>query len=123
MDTIIPTPDEYYPHMNDEGVYVDNLKTKIKSVKCGCGTRTIFTSNISLKSHFKTNMHREWLILLNLEKENHLKELEKYKTLCVSQQKLIQTQQEILIKNETLIKQLKKKLSLIKTSNTLYELD
>ena len=47
MDTIIATPDEYYPHMNDEGVYVDNLKTKIKSVKCGCG-QELFLHPISV---------------------------------------------------------------------------
>ena len=123
MNTIIVTPDEYYPYMNSEGVYIDNLKTNVTSIRCGCGTNTIFTSNTKLKCHFKTNMHREWLILLNLEKDNHLKELEKYKSLCNSQKKIIQSQQEKIVKNETLIKQLKKKISLIKTSNTLYELD
>lgn len=128
MNTVAVTPDDYLPYMNSDGVYIDKISTQIKSIRCGCGTNTIFTTNSKLKSHFKTNIHREWLILLNLEKHNHLKELEKYKTLCNSQKKIIQSQQEIIVKNETLILQQQKKIHLNETElyklrSSLYDLD
>ena len=119
MNSPVNTPEDYLPCMNSDGTYIDKLPTN-SYIRCGCGTKTIFTTHSKLRTHFKTNIHREWLLLLNIEKNNHLKELEKFKSLCLSQRKIIQRQQESIITNETLILQQQKK---IKDNETeIYEL-
>jgi hypothetical protein len=123
MDAV-NVPERYFPYMNCEGQYIDTLPHTKDKIICGCGSETIFTKR-TLKYHFERNIHREWLLLLNQEKHNHLKQLDEYKSLYLSQKKLIQQQQEKIIMNETLILQLQTKIMNHETNlyDTLYNLD
>lgn len=123
MSVVVNVPDDYVPSMTTDGSYVDKLPIHFKSIKCGCGSKTIFLNKLNLKNHFKTNNHREWLLFMNSEKENHYKELQRCKSLCLSQQKIIQQQQEKIIRNETIILQQQEKINKIEFYNLTSNID
>ena len=114
-------PEVYYPTIDTMGNYVD--KPSNKQMHCGCGSRTLFDGTTKLRQHFKTNIHREWVILLNLEKNNHLSESIKYKSLCTTQQKIIQQQQQKITTYEVSMEQMQTKMRLYREETFINSLD
>ena len=74
--TIAVVADEYVPGVSTAGDYVDAVPGAAElgaGIICPCRTRrtpTTFRTAASLKQHFKTRRHIEWLAMLNADKAN-----------------------------------------------------
>lgn len=70
-------PALYHPRFDDATQkYVDDVPYRYVFEKnpagymCGCGSHTVFTTRERLMSHTKTNIHTQWVHLLNQEHQN-----------------------------------------------------
>ena len=75
--SLIVEPDIYTPSINEQGNYYDKHCSSVvikNGLRCPCGTRkidTIFYEISKLTIHCKTSKHhKEWIINLNLNKNN-----------------------------------------------------
>jgi hypothetical protein len=105
---IVETPAEYVPHLDHDGTYVDRVPLVVSQIgiKCGCGTKTIFTTRNSMITHTLTKRHKAWLMDVNNNKTNYYSE-------CVKSAKTIKTQQIMIAKLEKEVRTKSKTIDLL----------
>jgi len=104
FSSISVTPDIYCPSINENGKYIDFIPNfKDGGYYCECGSRKnkIYNTKNSLKQHFKTLKHIEWLKTMNNNKVNYYKENIELKETIKSQQ-IILTQLSNELSKKTL---------------------
>jgi len=128
---LVTEPDKYIPSIDDNGNYIDRIPSFHiikKGLLCPCGTRKdkVYESHSVFATHIKTKKHQQWLISLNLNKQNFFSENEKLKETVHNQRIIIGTlEKEISTKILTvdfLTQQLHQN-SLCKTVNNLLDFD
>lgn len=104
-------PDTYVPSVDETGKYIDCIPQIKNGIKCPCNTSNtekIYISTSKFKTHTKTKMHQNWLLLMNNNKTNHYKENIDNNKLLKSQQILIQKYTNELKTKDIIIENLKK---------------
>ena len=91
---VIMMPDSYYPSLDSNGNYIDNLlpfNFKKKGITCPCGARKdkVYSTHSIFSSHCKTVAHQKWLTNMNLNKANYYVENVKLLELVQNQRLII----------------------------------
>jgi hypothetical protein len=73
---VVMIPDNYYPSLDDNGNYIDNMipfNFKKKGITCPCGTRKdkIYSTQAVFNKHITSVTHQKWLTNMNLNKANY----------------------------------------------------
>jgi hypothetical protein len=73
---MIMIPDMYYPSVDENGNYIDNLQPfnfKKNGITCPCGSRKdkLYCLVATFNAHIKTAHHKKWLSNMNLNKANY----------------------------------------------------
>jgi hypothetical protein len=103
---IVMVPDNYYPSLDVQGNYIDNLvpfNFKSKGITCLCGARRdkVYLTYSTFSSHCKTTTHQKWLTNMNLNKANYYVENMKLNEL-VQNQRLIMAKLENDLHNKNM---------------------
>ena len=91
--SLIVEPDLYTPGVSDEGNYVDHIPPGShfqRGMRCPCSNaEKCYSSRASFVSHTKTASHQRWLLHINSNRANYLKELEEARKLIDQQKRII----------------------------------
>lgn len=96
-------PTQYELSLDESNNYVDKVPSTTElaqGIRCGCGSRTLFTSRQNMSIHFKTVGHQKWVEQQNKNKENHLTELLQLREVVRQQVLLIADRDQKIVKLE-----------------------
>lgn len=82
----------YYPILNEEHNYIDKTPFNIMhGIRCPCSLQKdkVFITHYLFNAHTKSKRHQAWLMELNMNKINHIKENEELKKTVENQRKII----------------------------------
>jgi len=104
MSELALNPDIYEPSMDEHDNYVDKMPSKdelARGIRCSCFTsKKVFNTSSSLRTHFGTLRHKQWLDSLNKNKTSIVTEYAKSQELVASQKLIIANlEKEIIEKN------------------------
>jgi hypothetical protein len=77
MNIVVQTPENYIPHMEKNGTYVDKIPPYTaftNGIICPCNTRkssTIFYDTCNFSLHTKCKKHKQWLEEINTNRINY----------------------------------------------------
>ena len=91
MSDLALTPDVYCPAQNSAGEYYDRLPYNSQSTAytCPCTHGKRAYPHASLKSHFQTKKHKQYLVNMNANRGNHLEQF-------IEAQETVKTQRRII---------------------------